>query len=56
MALADQDDAGIRTSSRRCSARLGDARLAYSDTHLIDGEGNLVSDTYWTIAGTTTRT
>ena len=34
---------------RRCSTRIGDAQLAYSDARLVTPGGELLADTYWAL-------
>jgi glycosyltransferase involved in cell wall biosynthesis len=46
-AMADQDDRWHPDKLETLIAEIGDAQLVYSDARIIDGDGRLVSDTYW---------
>ncbi|HEY1595847.1 MAG TPA: glycosyltransferase family 2 protein, partial [Thermoleophilaceae bacterium] len=47
VAMSDQDDAWHADKLESLLARIGDARLVYSDARIIDRDGRLISDTYW---------
>lgn len=47
VALADQDDVWYPEKLETLVARLGDAKLVYSDARVIDRDGGVISDTYW---------
>jgi glycosyltransferase involved in cell wall biosynthesis len=48
VALADQDDDWLPEKVATLLARIGDGQLVYSDARVIDRQGKVVSDTYWT--------
>lgn len=48
VALSDQDDEWYEDKLATLIARIGDGQLVYSDTRVIDRDGQVVSDTYWT--------
>jgi glycosyltransferase involved in cell wall biosynthesis len=48
VALADQDDDWCADKLATLLARIGDAQLVYSDARVIDRDGQVVSETYWT--------
>ncbi len=45
--LADQDDVWHPDKLETLLARLGDAQLVYSDARVVDRDGTVVADTYW---------
>jgi len=50
VALADQDDRWREDKLERLAAKLAtspEAVLAYSDMRVVDGEGRVISDTFW---------
>ena len=47
VALADQDDAWHPDKLATLLAELGDAKLVYSDARVVDGDGRVLADTYW---------
>ena len=49
VAMADQDDAWHPDKLETLLAEIGGAQLVYSDARIIDREGELISDTYWSI-------
>jgi glycosyltransferase involved in cell wall biosynthesis len=48
VALCDQDDRWYPEKLATLRAELGDAQLIYSDQRLVDTDGNVIADTYWT--------
>ena len=48
VALCDQDDRWYPEKLATLRAALGRARLVYSDQRLVDEEGRVLADTYWT--------
>ncbi|MBK8293935.1 MAG: glycosyltransferase [Solirubrobacterales bacterium] len=48
IALSDQDDCWHEDKLAELSAAIGSAGLVYSDQRLVDEEGGLISETYWT--------
>lgn len=49
VALADQDDRWHESKIERLLDEFDDSTtLVYSDMNIVDGRGNLISDTYWT--------
>jgi len=48
VALADQDDDWGADKLATLLQRIGDAQLVYSDARVIDHDGQVVSETYWT--------
>ena len=47
VAMADQDDAWHPDKLETLVAGIGDARLVYSDQRIVDADGRLLADTYW---------
>ena len=47
VALSDQDDRWHPDKLSALLAAIGDARLVYSDCRVVDRDGAIVSDTYW---------
>lgn len=47
VALCDQDDRWYDDKLEALKAGLGDNQLVYSDQRLVDPEGNVLADTYW---------
>ena len=47
VALADQDDRWYPDKLQRLIAGIGEAQLIYSDARVIDSDGNVLADTYW---------
>ncbi len=47
VALADQDDVWYPDKLDALLAAIGDAELVYSDARVIDGDGAVISDSYW---------
>lgn len=47
VALADQDDRWYPDKLEVLLGAIGDAQLVYSDARVIDGEGGVISDSYW---------
>ena len=47
VALSDQDDRWHPDKLSALLAAIGDARLVYSDCRVVDRDGAVVSDTYW---------
>ena len=47
MALSDQDDFWYPDKLRTLLAEIGDAQLVYSDARVVDGHGDVISNTYW---------
>jgi glycosyltransferase involved in cell wall biosynthesis len=47
VAMADQDDRWYPEKLETLIAELGDASLVYSDARVVDREGKVLSDTYW---------
>ena len=47
VAMADQDDAWYPEKLATLLLQIGDAQLVYSDARVIDRDGRLISDTYW---------
>ena len=47
LSLADQDDRWAPDKLEVLVSALGDAQLAYSDARVVDVDGNVVSETYW---------
>ena len=47
VALADQDDAWHPDKLATLLAEIGDARLVYSDARVIDRDGRVLAETYW---------
>ena len=47
VALADQDDAWHPDKLATLLAEIGDARLIYSDARVIDRDGRVIAETYW---------
>jgi glycosyltransferase involved in cell wall biosynthesis len=48
VALCDQDDRWYPEKLAVLRQRLGEAKLAYSDQRLVDPQGRVLADTYWT--------
>jgi glycosyltransferase involved in cell wall biosynthesis len=48
VALCDQDDHWHPDKLQRLIEAIGDSLLVYSDARLVDPEGNVVSQSYWT--------
>ena len=48
VALCDQDDRWYPEKLAVLRERLGKAQLIYSDQRLVDTDGNVLADTYWT--------
>ena len=48
IALADQDDRWYPEKLQALLDGLGDANLVYSDQRLVDPDGRVLADTYWT--------
>jgi len=48
VAMADQDDSWHADKLETLIGVLGDAQLVYSDARIVDLDGDVVSDTYWT--------
>jgi glycosyltransferase involved in cell wall biosynthesis len=48
VALADQDDRWYPEKLETLRTAIGEARLAYSDQRLVDIEGRVLAETYWT--------
>ena len=49
VAMADQDDFWHPDKLETLLAEIGSDQLAYSDARIIDRQGELISDTYWSI-------
>ena len=49
VALADQDDRWYPDKLETLVDSIGDANLIYSDQRLIDPDGGVLADTYWTV-------
>lgn len=49
VAMADQDDRWHPDKLEALLAAIGDAQLAFSDQRIVDEDGRLISDTYWSI-------
>ena len=47
VAMADQDDFWHPDKLETLLAEIGDAQLVYSDARIVDRDGELISDTYW---------
>jgi hypothetical protein len=47
VAMADQDDVWYPEKLETLLGELGNAQLVYSDARIIDGRGEVISDTYW---------
>jgi glycosyltransferase involved in cell wall biosynthesis len=47
VALSDQDDAWHPDKLQKLLAGIGDARLVYSDARVVNRDGALISDTWW---------
>lgn len=47
VALADQDDRWHPNKLQTLLSEIGDARLVYSDARVIDRDGRVVAETYW---------
>jgi hypothetical protein len=47
VALSDQDDFWYPDKLRTLLAEIGDAQLVYSDARVVDGHGDVISNTYW---------
>ena len=47
VALADQDDRWHPDKLATLLASLGEAQLVYSDARVVDGDGRVLADTYW---------
>jgi glycosyltransferase involved in cell wall biosynthesis len=47
VALADQDDYWHPDKLETLRGRIGDALVAYSDARVVDGDGAVLSETYW---------
>jgi glycosyltransferase involved in cell wall biosynthesis len=47
VAMADQDDRWDREKLEVLLGAIGDAELVYSDTRIVDRNGQLISETYW---------
>ena len=47
VALCDQDDRWDPDKLETLAGAIGDAQLVYSDARIVDGQGALVSATYW---------
>ena len=56
VALSDQDDHWYPDKLEALLDRLGDAHLVYSDQRVVDPDGRVLADTYWTGRRTTTPT
>ena len=48
IALCDQDDRWYPEKLATLRAELGSAQLVYSDQRLVDADGTVLADTYWT--------
>ena len=49
VAMADQDDSWHPDKLETLLREIGGAQLVYSDARIIDRDGELISDTYWSI-------
>ena len=48
IALSDQDDRWYEDKLSALAGALGDSQLVYSDQRLVDKQGLVIADTYWT--------
>ena len=49
IALSDQDDRWYPEKLRVLADQIGDAGLIYSDQRLVEEDGRVIADTYWTV-------
>jgi glycosyltransferase involved in cell wall biosynthesis len=47
VAMADQDDRWYPEKLEALLAKIGGARLVYSDARIVDRDGEVIADTYW---------
>ena len=52
--MADQDDFWHPDKLETLLAAIGDAQLVYSDARIVDPDGELIADTYWSRSAATT--